>query len=265
MGKQSEKIAQICFEKYNLNALFLATDALCALYASGGNTGLSISSGHGATSVVPIYEGYIIKDAAQKLEYGGGDVSNYLKDKLNLHGLFRSKISENKFADSLKQKLGYVATDYLMEKQHTMFERIVYRLPDGSEIEVGQERFECAESLFSGHINGYNANRSIADLVNTALSKSGDDIKQVLFENIVCSGGNTMIKGFDDRLKKEVDANAPENSGWKTRIFGLVDRKLSCWIGGSIMASLSHMDQLWITKKEFQDIGPSIINQRSFN
>ena len=51
--------------------------------------------------------------------------------------MFRSQLSENKFADSLKQKLGYVAQDYQLEKQHTMFERIVYRLPDGSEIEVG--------------------------------------------------------------------------------------------------------------------------------
>eukprot|EP01083_Nonionella_stella_P214535 772964_1 len=68
--KQSLKILEICFEKFNLNALFLATDALCALYASGGNTGLSVSSGHGITSVVPIYEGYVIPHAAQKLEYG---------------------------------------------------------------------------------------------------------------------------------------------------------------------------------------------------
>ena len=267
---QSSKIAEICFEKFELNALFLAQDALCALYASGGNTGLSISSGHGVTTVVPIYEGYVLPHAAQKLDYAGGDISNYLKDKLNLHGLFRSTLSENKFADSLKQKLGYVANDYHLEKQHTMFERIVYRLPDGSEIEVGQERFECTETLFTRNVkrknllsNGHDT--TISDLVNKALSKSNDDIRQVLFENIVCSGGNTMLKGFDDRLKKEIDATAPQNSGWKTRVFGLVDRKLSCWIGGSIMASLSHMDQLWITKKEYNEIGPSIVNQRSIS
>ena len=268
---QSTKIAEICFEKFNLNALFLAQDALCALYASGGNTGLSISSGHGVTSVVPIYEGYVLPHAAQKLEYAGGDISNFLKDKLNLHGLFRSTLSENKFADSLKQKLGYVAQDYQLEKQHTMFERIVYRLPDGSEIEVGQERFQCTETLFSRNIkrktllSDSSLNSTIADLVSKALSKAGKDIRQVLFENIVCSGGNTMLKGFDDRLKREIDLNAPENSGWKTRVFGLVDRKLSCWIGGSIMASLSHMDQLWITKKQYQEHGPSIITQRSNN
>eukprot|EP01084_Bolivina_argentea_P279044 476999_1 len=258
--KQSLKILEICFEKFNLNALFLATDALCALYASGGNTGLSVSSGHGITSVVPIYEGYVIPHAAQKLEYGGNDITNYLKDKLNLNGLFRSLLSENKFADSLKQKLSYIATDFKIEKQHTMFERIVYRLPDGSEIEVGQERFECCEQLFNNNMN--NGQNTLQNLINKSLLNANQDIRQVLFENIVCSGGNTMLKGFDDRLKKEVDNNAPENSGWKTRIFGLVDRKLSCWIGGSIMASLSHMDQLWITRKQYKDIGPNILNQQ---
>ena len=265
----STKIAEICFEKFDFNALFLAQDALCALYASGGNTGLSISSGHGVTTVVPIYEGYVLPHAAQKLDYAGGDISNFLKDKLNLHGMFRSQLSENKFADSLKQKLGYVAQDYQLEKQHTMFERIVYRLPDGSEIEVGQERFQCTETLFSRNVKRKNlmtdGHLTISDLVNKALSKAGEDIRQVLFENIVCSGGNTMLKGFDDRLKKEIDLNAPENSGWKTRVFGLVDRKLSCWIGGSIMASLSHMDQLWITKQKYEEIGPNIIAQRHTN
>merc|ERR1712154_419723 len=84
-NKQSQRIAEICFEKFNLNALFLATDALCALYASGGNTGLSISSGHGITSVVPIYEGYVLPHAAETLDFAGCDVTHYLKDKLNLH------------------------------------------------------------------------------------------------------------------------------------------------------------------------------------
>jgi len=105
----------------------------------------------------------------------------------------------------------------------------------------------------------------IADMVKTALSRSGEDIRRVLFENIVCSGGNTMTKGFDERLKKEIDLSAPDQSGWKTRVFGLVDRKLSCWIGGSIMASLSHMDQLWITKQQFEEEGPSIMERRSMS
>ena len=269
---QSTKIAELCFEKFGLNALFLAQDALCALYASGGNTGLSISSGHGITSVVPIYEGYVLPHAAETLDFAGCDVTHYLKDKLNLHGLFRSPLSENKFADSLKQKLCYIAHDFKLEHQHTMFERIVYRLPDGSEIEVGPQRFECTEPLFSRNVKRKNAVRDsnggttvIADVVKKALSRSGEDIRRVLFENIVCSGGNTMTKGFDDRLKKEIDLSAPDQSGWKTRVFGLVDRKLSCWIGGSIMASLSHMDQLWITKAQFEEHGAGIMSRRSMS
>mmetsp|Transcript_44910 Transcript_44910/g.74409 ORF Transcript_44910/g.74409 Transcript_44910/m.74409 type:complete len:180 (+) Transcript_44910:330-869(+) len=149
---------------------------------------------------------------------------------------------------------------------------IVYRLPDGSEIEVGQERFQCTETLFSRNVKrsslGLQSTADtliISELVHEALGQATQDIRQVLFENIVCSGGNTMLKGFDDRLKREMDANAPENSGWKTRVFGLVDRKLSCWIGGSIMASLSHMDQLWITKQQYEEVGPSLIAERSNN
>ncbi len=61
----------------------------------------------------------------KKLEYGGNDVTNYLKDKLNLNGLFRSLLFENKFADSLKQKLSYIATDFKIEKQQNMKRQLV--------------------------------------------------------------------------------------------------------------------------------------------
>ena len=61
----------------------------------------------------------------------------------------------------------------------------MYRLPDGSEIEVGQERFECTESVFSRDINYNHTKITISDLVKKALSKSQADIRQVLFEKLI--------------------------------------------------------------------------------
>jgi len=244
----SAKIREVLFEKVGLSALYLADDALCALYASGGNTGLCVSSGHGSTSIVPIYEGYVVREAAQRIELGGYDVSAALKQKLCVTGLFRSALSENKFAEQLKLKLSYVPLDYAKETQQTMFERIVYRLPDGSEIEVGRERFECAEPLMS----------VVGAKVQAALANSQEAIRRVLFENVVCSGGNSMMKGFDERLSKEIEAGRGAQAmaqGWSTRVFGLVDRTLSSWIGGSIMASLSHMEQLWMDKEQWLEHG----------
>jgi actin-related protein len=41
-----------------------------------------------------------------------------------------------------------------------------------------------------------------------------------------------------------------------------IERKSSSWLGGSILASLGTFNQLWISKKEYEEIGPSIIETK---
>ena len=62
------------------------------------------------------------------------------------------------------------------------------------------------------------------------------DLRKVLFQNIVLSGGSTLFKGFGDRLLSEVKKQAPKDI--KIRISAPQERLYSTWIGGSILASL---------------------------
>ena len=52
-----EKTIEIMFETFNTPAVYLASQAVLALYASGRTSGVMVDSGEGATSVVPVYEG----------------------------------------------------------------------------------------------------------------------------------------------------------------------------------------------------------------
>merc|ERR1712130_482450 len=45
---------------------------------------------------------------------------------------------------------------------------------------------------------------------------------------------------------------------------GLLERKYSVWIGGSILASLSTFQQMWISKQEYDESGPSIVHRKCF-
>merc|ERR1712191_6204 len=62
------------------------------------------------------------------------------------------------------------------------------------------------------------------------------------------SGGTTMYPGIADRMEKEITALAP--STIKIKIIAPPERKYSVWIGGSILASLSTFQQMWISKQE---------------
>ena len=89
------------------------------------------------------------------------------------------------------------------------------------------------------------------------------DIRKDLYGNIVLSGGTTMYPGIADRMQKEINALAPASV--KVKIVAPPERKYSVWIGGSILASLSTFQQLWVSKQEYDESGPSIVHRSKWN
>jgi hypothetical protein len=59
-------------------------------------------------------------------------------------------------------------------------------------------------------------------------------------------------------MQKEITTLAP--SSMKVKIVAPPERKYSVWIGGSILASLSTFQQMWIAKSEYDESGPSIVS-----
>ncbi|CAJ0963007.1 unnamed protein product, partial [Mesorhabditis belari] len=88
------------------------------------------------------------------------------------------------------------------------------------------------------------------------------DIRKDLYANNVLSGGTTMYPGIADRMQKEISGLAP--SSMKVKIVAPPERKYSVWIGGSILASLSTFQQMWISKQEYDETGPSIVHRKCF-
>ena len=86
--------------------------------------------------------------------------------------------------------------------------------------------------------------------------------QQDLYANSVLSGGTTMYPGIADRMQKEITALAP--STMKIKIIAPPERKYSVWIGGSILASLSTFQEMWISKQEYDEAGPGIIHRKCF-
>merc|ERR1712066_1206122 len=68
------------------------------------------------------------------------------------------------------------------------------------------------------------------------------------------SGGTTMYPGIADRMQKEITALAP--STIKIKIIAPPERKYSVWIGGSILASLSTFQQMWISSRSTTSAAP---------
>uniref|UniRef100_A0A4W6DWJ3 Uncharacterized protein n=1 Tax=Lates calcarifer TaxID=8187 RepID=A0A4W6DWJ3_LATCA len=95
-----------------------------------------------------------------------------------------------------------------------------------------------------------------------SIMKCDVDIRKDLYANTVLSGGTTMYPGIADRMQKEITALAPPTM--KIKIIAPPERKYSVWIGGSILASLSTFQQMWISKQEYDESGPAIVHRKCF-
>lgn len=91
------------------------------------------------------------------------------------------------------------------------------------------------------------------EIVYNAIQKCDLDLRANFLGNIVLAGGTTMFPGFADRLQKEMVALAPASV--KIKIVAPPERKLSCWIGGSILSSLSTYQQFWLGLEEYRECG----------
>lgn len=129
----------------------------------------------------------------------------------------------------------------------------------------------------------------IHETTYNSIMKCDIDIRKDLYANNVLSGGTTMYPGIADRMQKEITALAPSTMKIKVtqvpvkcyviyynsqvytnknlfflQIIAPPERKYSVWIGGSILASLSTFQQMWISKDEYDEAGPSIVHRKCF-
>jgi actin len=88
------------------------------------------------------------------------------------------------------------------------------------------------------------------------------DIRRDLYGNVVLSGGTTMFPGIADRMQKELTSLSP--SSMKVMVVAPPERKYYVWIGGSILASLSTFQNLWVSKQEYDESGPGIVHRSQF-
>ena len=201
--------------------------AVLSLYATGRVTGVVLDSGDGVTHAVPIYEGFAMPHSIMRVDIAGRDVTRYLKALIRKEGFNFRTTAEFEIVRMIKEKVCYLASN-LQKEESIDTDKVAYVLPDGNTLEVrfenilkrlillndllqvGQARFRAPEVLFKPDLIGEEC-EGIHEVLMYSIQKSDMDLRKMLYQNIVLSGGSTLFKGFGDRLLQEIKKNVAKD------------------------------------------------------
>lgn len=259
-----EQMVQLLFEEFDATSVHVAVSGALSLYATGCRTGLVVEVGDGVSQMVPICEGYIVPHAVQRLDLGGRDLTDYLVRLLyEERGYNLESVAARRAARVLKEQHCYVAQHFKSELASAADhpdQEITFQLPDGKAIvAAGSERFRCPEALFQPSLLGKEA-PGIHELTSQAITKCDVDAQRGLAANIVLAGGTMELQGVRERMLKELSQLLPPSM--LTRATLPESPRDASFVGGSILASLTDVQNSWVTRLQYEEHGASVIHAR---
>ena len=155
-----EKMTAVLFETFQFQNMYVAIQAVMSLYANGRATGLVVDSGDGVTHTVPVFEGFAIPHAVEKMEIAGRVITQYCAKLLLGTGHSFTSSAEMEIVKDIKEKLCYVSQDYdadIAASEESSSQDAQFELPDKKTITVkASVRINTPELIFKPHLNGKN-------------------------------------------------------------------------------------------------------------
>ncbi|KAK9381576.1 actin family [Kockiozyma suomiensis] len=268
-----EKMVDIMLEKYNFGGVYVAIQAVLALYAQGLSSGVVVDSGDGVTHIVPVYESTVLNHLTRRLDVAGRDVTRQLINLLLRRGYAFNRTADFETVRQIKEKLCYVSYDLELDTKLSDETTVLvesYTLPDGRTIKIGSERFEAPECLFQPHLVDVEQ-PGIAEFLFNTIQAADLDVRSSLYKAIVLSGGSSMYPGLPSRLEKELkqlwltrvlNGDPSRLSKFKVRIEDPPRRRHMVFLGGAVLANImADKEHMWITKQEWEEQGPRVLDK----
>ena len=258
-----EKISQLLFDNLGVPALFFASQPILSLFSTSVTSGIILESGEGVTQSCVVFEGYSIPFSFERYNYGGKDVTEYLKNMLKKRGYNFYNSTEIKLVNDIKEKMCYLETnkraDLVNAKKSVNKKLSQYYLPDGNNITIYDEITLAPEILFNPEYIGKEY-LSFPQMIINSIDKIDIELRKKTYESIWLSGGNTAFKDLNHRLNDELKTIFGKNFAINILENEKINPQYRCWVGGNIISTLEIFKKMWVTRSEWKENGSEIIH-----
>ena len=260
-----EKICNSLFDDLDIPSIFFASQPILSLFSTSSTSGIILESGEGVTQSCIVYEGYSLPNTFERFDFGGGDVTEFLRLLLKKKGYQLYHSNEYRFISDIKEKYCFfVNKKYNLDinnvKKALNAKKINYYLPDGNSVSLGDERIIASEILFNPELIGKEY-LGLSDIVLSSINKAEIQLRPKAFENIVLSGGNTSMRGLEEKIKDDIIQKS--NKIVKVNVSTVKEPQLSCWVGASIISNLDIFKKISVSKSEWTEKGSKAVHVKT--
>ncbi|RUS92155.1 hypothetical protein EGW08_000008 [Elysia chlorotica] len=288
-----EAINEVIFEEYQFQSLHRTQAPTLSCYkhqkdkeTSGSLFGtLVVESGYSFSHIVPFLKNKPLKEAIVRVNVGGKVLTNHLKEVISYRQLM--VMDETYVINQMKEDVCYVSThfnkdmniarlkgplntisrDYILP-DYTHIKRGHVRPPpqDGGKskgdeqmIRMNNERFSVPELLFKPSDVGIQE-MGISEGIMHCLSLVETELAPHLLNNVVITGGNALLPGFQDRLYQDVRSMASDDYD-----VGMSTPKNPItypWHAGCDFSLDPNFPSMCVSRHEYEEHGHNICSQK---
>ncbi|XP_065676699.1 actin-related protein 6-like [Hydra vulgaris] len=287
-----ECLEEILFEEYKFNSICRITTAQLSSWQRKQDKTenhmccLIVDSGFSFTHIVPVYKGQVLKKGVRRIDVGGKLLTNHLKEIISYRQLH--VLDETFVMNQVKEDCCYVTNQFLEDliitkkkkKENTIAQD--YVLPDYTDVKRGfirsqedmwtkytgtsqllrmnNERFTVPELLFRPSDLGIQQ-MGIPEAIVDAIESLPLPMQPHFYANVVLTGGNTLLPGFQNRVYTDLRSMAPIE--FEVDVHLPKNPVTYAWHGGTVLSAEEDFVQKYcVTKQEYEESGRSICNKK---
>jgi len=163
--------------------------------------------------------------------------------------------SDMKYAEKIKET--HCVVDYIDRRADPNDDDTIsttYKSSNSRYYRIGKERFTATEGLFD---SANMCDKAVQDIISESINTCDYSIQDDMAKNIIVTGGTSLLPKFAERLQKELSQYRND-----INIISVPNRQYLSYSGASKHSLSDFIEQLWLTKKEFDESGPSIVHKK---